>query len=76
MASIKNEKYILLFYKRLTIKFSTKKQKTDSGQDYVNCNVCGKYFTDGRKLVDPAMITYKDKEMIKKKFYKIWSDCD
>ena len=76
MASIKNEKYILLFYKRITIKFSTKKQKTDSGQDYVNCNVYGNYFTDGRKLVDPTMITHKDKEIIEKKFYKIWSDCN
>ena len=40
MASIKNEKYSLLFYKRFTIEFSTKKkQKTDSGQEYANCSI-------------------------------------
>ena len=74
MSSIKNEKYSLLFYKRITIEFSTKKQKTDSGQEYVNCNICGKYFTEGRKLVDHAMITHNGKEIIEKKFNMIWSD--
>ena len=74
VASIQNEKYSLLFFKRVTIEFSTKKQKNDSGQDYVNCKLCGKYFTEGRKLVDHAMIKHEGKEIIEKKFNMIWSD--
>ena len=74
MPSIKNEKYSLLFYKRITIEFSTKQQKTDSGQEYVNCNVWGKYFTEGWKLVEHAMITHNGSEIIDKKFNMIGSD--
>ena len=53
-----------IFYKRVTVLFSTKKEEDINGNEFVNCLVCGDRFTEGIKLVEHAMKNHKGKQGI------------
>ena len=42
----------------MIFEFPTKKQKNEAGQDYVNCKICGKSFTEGQLREEETFSTW------------------